>query len=203
MDGSCQPDCFWKKFDIRIARHALNVGAVDQGVNELKERELPSLQRRGAREAAGVSGANASPIRAKPQKSSIKKSITGPTLPRRPSRDGPPLWTLRGWEFAGLPIHSYLQRHGSIGGSEKSGSQPVLIMNVAMCSRIPRRNCSASAGSGVSLETSASAFSHELHPAIACSRIDAKWRVPGSKPGMAALLDVARRTAESIDQKIS
>ena len=37
-------------------------GAVCEGVNELREREFPSLAKEGCREAAGVSGANASPI---------------------------------------------------------------------------------------------------------------------------------------------
>ena len=37
-------------------------GAVIEGVNELREREFPSLAKEGCREAAGVSGANASPI---------------------------------------------------------------------------------------------------------------------------------------------
>jgi len=41
---------------------AFAVGAVYQGVNELKEREFPSLAKEECREAAGVSGANASPI---------------------------------------------------------------------------------------------------------------------------------------------
>ena len=39
-----------------------DVGAVYEGVNELEEREFPSLAKEGCREAAGVSGANASPI---------------------------------------------------------------------------------------------------------------------------------------------
>jgi len=33
-----------------------------KGVNELREREFPSLAEEGCREAAGVSGGNASPI---------------------------------------------------------------------------------------------------------------------------------------------
>ena len=40
---------------------------------------------------------------------------------------------------------------------------------------------------------------HELHPSIARRLVDSEWRVPGAKPGMAALFDVSRLTAESID----
>ena len=39
-----------------------DAGAAYEGVNELREREFPSLAKEGCREAAGVSGANASPI---------------------------------------------------------------------------------------------------------------------------------------------
>jgi hypothetical protein len=45
--------------------------------------------------------------------------------------------------------------------------------------------------------------SHKLHPSIARSLVDAKGRVPGSQPGMAALLDISWGTTESIDEKVS
>lgn len=44
---------------------------------------------------------------------------------------------------------------------------------------------------------------HQLHPAIARALIDDKWHVPHAQAGMAALLDVARRTAEATDQEIT
>ena len=67
----------------------LSVGAVIEGVNELREREFPSLAKEGCREAAGVSGANASPIGRSNEKRFDQEihywTSTTPALSRHPS----------------------------------------------------------------------------------------------------------------------
>ena len=44
---------------------------------------------------------------------------------------------------------------------------------------------------------------HQRHPPIAGLLIDGEWHVPHPQARMAALLDVARRSAEAADQKIA
>jgi 16S rRNA (adenine1518-N6/adenine1519-N6)-dimethyltransferase len=46
-------------------------------------------------------------------------------------------------------------------------------------------------------------LTHQLHPAIAGSAIDMKWRMPLPQTWMTALFDVALRSAESKDQKVA
>jgi len=46
-------------------------------------------------------------------------------------------------------------------------------------------------------------FIHQREPAIARRLVDVKRRVPGSQAWMAALFDVARRAAETADQKVA
>ena len=91
------------------AHSSSDIGADNEGVNELREREFPSLAKEGCREAAGVSGANASPIgRSNEKRFDQEINYWTNTTPAPISRWATPQDSAEEGNFARLPIHSHL-----------------------------------------------------------------------------------------------